>query len=102
MSIDSGFCVSDGILAMHSVSVHGQGLVKKRGMYWPKDVPGDYFDECFKQKELGEHDCYVQEIDGVPFLVHCHKEDKYVCKVMSTHGLMVEANKVTCQRVGNE
>ncbi|KAL7447609.1 hypothetical protein ACHAXS_000008, partial [Conticribra weissflogii] len=74
----TGFCVSDGILAMHSVSVYGQGLVKKRGMYWPKDVPGDYIDECFKQKELGEHDCYVQEIDGVPFLVHCHKEDKYV------------------------
>ncbi len=62
-------------------------------------MPGDYIDECFKQKLLGENDCYVREIDGVPFLVHCHNEDKYACKVMSTHGLMV---KVMYQRVGNE
>jgi hypothetical protein len=26
---------------------------------------------------------------GKKFMVHCHKEDKYVQKVMSTHGLMV-------------
>ncbi|KAL7462616.1 hypothetical protein ACHAXS_004556 [Conticribra weissflogii] len=54
VSMDSGFCVSAGILAMHSVGVYGQALVKKRGRYWPKDVPGDYIDESFAQKELGD------------------------------------------------
>ena len=51
-----------------------------------------------------KHVCYgyVQHIDGVPFLVHCHKEEKYVCKVMSTHGLLVETDKVTYWRIGNE
>ena len=52
--MDSGFCVSAGILAMHSVSVYGQALNKKRWRYWPKDVPGDYIDEHFKEMELGE------------------------------------------------
>ena len=33
VSMDSGFCVSAGILAMHSVGVFGEALVKKRGKY---------------------------------------------------------------------
>ncbi len=59
VSMDSGFCVSAGILSMHFVGVYGKALVKKRGRYWTKDVPGDYIDECFKQKEIGKHDCHV-------------------------------------------
>jgi hypothetical protein len=53
-------------------------------------VPGDHIDEHFKDKKVGEFDCYVQEMEGKKFMVHCHKEDGYVKKVMSTHGLMVE------------
>ena len=86
--MDSGFCVTTGILAMHDHGVYGQALIKKRGRYWPKGVPGDAIDEHFKDKELGETSTLTQKIDGHDFLIHCQKEDKYVTKIMSTHGLI--------------
>jgi hypothetical protein len=62
-------------------------------------VPGDHIDEHFKDKKVGGFDCYVQEMEGTKFLVHCHKEDGYIQKVMSTHGLMVEMGiRKTTQR----
>ena len=102
VSMDSGFCVSAGILAMHDKGVYGQALIKKRGRYWPKGVPGDDIDLYFATKELGDADCYVQELDGKKFLIHCHKEDPYVCKVMSTHGLTEHTTKETWRKVGSE
>ena len=36
VTMDSGFCVTAGILAMHDHGVFGQALIKKRGRYWPK------------------------------------------------------------------
>jgi hypothetical protein len=35
---------------------------------------------------MGHLDCYVQEMEGKKFLVHSHREDRYVQKIMSTHG----------------
>ena len=35
VSMDSGFCVSVGIIDMHNFGVYGQYLIKKR-RYWPK------------------------------------------------------------------
>eukprot|EP00956_Cyclotella_meneghiniana_P024387 scaffold48896_cov69-Cyclotella_meneghiniana.AAC.2 len=93
VSMDSGFCVSAGILAMHDHGVYGQALVKKRGRYWPKGVPGDAIDAHFANKKVGEFDCYMQDMEGKSFKVHCHKEDGYVQKIMSTHGLMVETSR---------
>ena len=43
VSMDSGLCVSVGIIAMHSFGVYGQSLLKKR-RYWLKNVPGDAID----------------------------------------------------------
>ncbi len=57
--------------------------MKKCGRYGPKDVPGDYIDECFKQTEFGEHDCYVQE--SVPFLFTATKRTNmcaWLCQLM--------------------
>jgi hypothetical protein len=71
---------------LYDHGVYGQSLVKKRGRNWPKGVLGDAIDAHFEGKELGDSDCYVQEMEGKMFLVHCHKEDKYVQKIMSTHG----------------
>jgi hypothetical protein len=53
-------------------------------------VPGDEINNHFEGKQIGDFECFVQEEDGKQFLIHCHKEDKYVCKVMSTHGRMEE------------
>jgi hypothetical protein len=33
---------------MHDHGVYGQLLVKKRGQYWPKGVPGDAINRHFK------------------------------------------------------
>eukprot|EP01082_Thalassiosira_pseudonana_P010906 g9889.t1 g9889 contig4:805493-806287(-) len=94
VTMDSGFCVSAGILALHDKGVYGQALIKKRGRYWPRGVPGDEINKHFEGKQIGEFECFVQEKEGKQFLIHCHKEDKYVCKVMLTHGRMEETDRV--------
>ena len=49
VTMDSGFAVSQGIVEMEWVmGVYGQSLVKKRGRYWPKGVPGDMIDAYFQ------------------------------------------------------
>ena len=90
VTMDSGFCVTAGILALHDRGVFGQALVKKRGRYWAKGVPGDAINEHFKDKEIGSTETFTQNIDGKEFHVHCQKEDKYVTKIMSTHGLITD------------
>ncbi len=93
VSMDSGFCVTAGIFAMHDKGVYGQSLVKKCGRYWPKGIPGDATDEHFANKKIGEFDCYMQNMAGKSFKVHCHKEDGYVQKILSSHGLTVGTKK---------
>ncbi|KAL7490172.1 hypothetical protein ACHAW6_016099 [Cyclotella cf. meneghiniana] len=44
------------------------------------------------RKELGAADLYVQDLEGKQFFIHCLKDADYACKIMSTHGLMVEQN----------
>ena len=53
-------------------------------------MPGRQIDEYFNDKPIGFSKTLKQEIDGKQFLIHCTKEDKYVTKLMSTHGLMNE------------
>jgi hypothetical protein len=80
-TMDIAFCVSAGILALHEKGVYGQALIEKRGWYWLRGVPGDEINH-FEGKQIGDFECFVQENDGKQFLIHCHKEDEYVCKVM--------------------
>jgi hypothetical protein len=75
VTMESGFCVTAGILALHDKGVYGKSLIKKRGRYWPKDVPDDAIDEHFNDKELGYSETLMQVIDGKDFLVHCQKDD---------------------------
>ena len=44
VTMDSGFCVTAGILHLHDLGVFGQLLIKKM-KYWPKGCPGDLIDE---------------------------------------------------------
>ena len=37
--MDSGFCVSRGIVELGRKGVYGASLIKKKN-YWPKGVPG--------------------------------------------------------------
>ncbi len=91
VAMDSGFCVAAGIIKMHKREVFGQALIKKRGRYWPKYVPGDEIDNYFAGKELGETMSYEQEVDGIKFLVHYTRDDRYVTKMMSLHGIWMKS-----------
>ncbi len=95
VTIDSGFCVAAGILELHHVGVYGQALIKKRGWYWPKHVPGNEIEEYMKDKELGHVETYKQCIYRKDFLVLYQKDSDYVTKIMSTHGLVVQEDHTT-------
>ena len=87
VSMDSGFCVTCGILHLHDHGVYGQALIKKR-KYWPKGVPGDQISKYFEGKPLGFVKTLQQDMDGVQFNIHCTRDDRFVTKMMSTHGLL--------------
>eukprot|EP00804_Cyclotella_cryptica_P008982 CCRYP_003105-RA/>CCRYP_003105-RA protein AED:0.31 eAED:0.24 QI:0/0/0/1/0/0/2/0/230 len=91
----SGFCVSAGILALHDKGVYGQALNKKRWRYWPRGMPADDINIHFESKIVCEFDSYQQKSDGEKFLIHCHKEDKYVCKIMSGENEIFVKNKIS-------
>ena len=101
VTMDSGFCVTAGILAMHDHGVFGQALIKKRGRYWPVHVPGDDFDAHFATMEIGNVNTLKQVIEGKSFLVHCQKDDGYVTKIMTTHGTLREIDNHRTRRVVN-
>ena len=101
-TMDSGFCVSCVIVQLHLKGVYGQALIKKRGRYWASFVPGDHIDDHFKDKRLGEVETLKQEIDGVPFYIHCQKDDGYVTKIMSTHGCISLVEDHETRRQSND
>ncbi|KAL7462772.1 hypothetical protein ACHAXS_004154 [Conticribra weissflogii] len=88
VTMDSGFSVSKGIIAMKEKGVFGQALVKPRGKGWPVLVPGKYIDEYFATRPIGHCETLEQIVDGVKFFIHCQKEEKYVTKIMSCHGVL--------------
>lgn len=90
-TMDSGFCVSKGIVEMYEkLGVFGQALIKKRGANWPKGVPGDQIDEHFADKPIGYCETLRVVIEGYQMYIHCMKEEKYVTKFMSTFGVLDE------------
>jgi hypothetical protein len=86
---DSGFCVRDGVIACHNKGVYVQAYVKKRG-HWPKGVPGDHIDNHLSKAPLGYCGTLVQQVDNVPFLIHCCRDADWVSKIMSTYGMLDE------------
>ena len=90
-TMDSGFCVSKGIVELEAkLGVYGQALIKKRGRYWPKGVPGDAINEHFATKEIGASETWKTEYEGKTMMIHCMKEEKYVAKFMATFGTLDE------------
>ena len=90
-TMDSGFCVSKGIVELESkLGVFGQALIKKRGRYWPKGVPGDAIDEYFADKEIGYSKTLEVTFENKPMFIHCMKEEKFVTKFMLTFGTLDE------------
>ena len=53
-------------------------------------MPGDKIDKHFKDKEVGCTDSLKGRLDGVHYDIFCMKEPKYVVKIMSTYGGLLE------------
>ncbi len=53
VTMDCGFSVTHGIIAMKEKGVYGQPLIKTRGHGWPKFIPGDEIENYFSYKPIG-------------------------------------------------
>ena len=81
VTMDSGFNVSMGIVDIEQVQgVYGQALIKKRGRFWPKGVPGDAIDDHFRDKAIGHSETLQLLFDGHPFFIHCTK-GLFICLI---------------------
>ena len=71
---DSGFCVSLACVELlRKMGVYSQFLIKRRGRYWLKGVPGDMIDQHFTDKPIGHSETWATTIEGVPFFIHFTK-----------------------------
>ena len=71
--MDSGFCVTNEIVALAAKGVYAGALIKKR-RYWPKGVPGDLVDQYFPDKKVGDVDMLVAATKYCkPFQIFCFK-----------------------------
>ena len=82
--MESGFCVTNGIVALATKGVYTRVLIKKR-QYWLKSVPGYITNHNFEYEEVGDVDMFeaVTE-DDRPFLILSFKETDYVMKNMAS------------------
>ena len=87
--LDSGFCVLQGSVELKKSSIYAHALIKKR-RYWPKHVPGDAIIEHFNNKEVGETDAILGELDGVQFYLYGMKKPDYIMQIMSTYRTLHE------------
>ncbi|KAL7471673.1 hypothetical protein ACHAXS_011981 [Conticribra weissflogii] len=72
VTMDSGFSVTWGIIAMKEKGVYGQALIKKRGRGWPKFIPGDEIDDYFSNKPIGHTANLNLQVNETKVSVHCH------------------------------
>ena len=98
-TMDSGFCVSSGIVQLEAkLGVYAQALIKKRGKHWPKGIPGNQIDGYFDDKPIGHCETLKVEWEGKNLYIHCMKEEKYVTKFMSTFGTLDEVTAKKARR----
>ena len=100
VSMDSGFFVTVGIIHLHKHGVYGKSLIKKR-KYWPKGCPGAQIYSYMEGKPLGSVKTLRQDMGGVPFKIHCTRDDRFFTKLMSTHGLIIEVPGHSIYRQNN-
>ncbi|KAL3773990.1 hypothetical protein ACHAWO_004625 [Cyclotella atomus] len=93
ISMDSGFCVTAGILAMRDAGVYWQALIKN------EEGTGRSMCLAITSTSASRTRSWI---DGKQFLIHCHKEEKYVCKVMSSHALTEDTSKEAWRKVNGE
>ncbi len=64
--LDSGFCVSKGLIALRKKGVFPDSLIKKH-CFCPMLVPGDHILEYFNCKAVGRTDAISGMLDGIKY-----------------------------------
>ena len=64
--MDSGFCVSRGIIELERKGVYGASLIKKKNNL-PNGVPGATIDANFEGKDVNHCEMLEASIDGFHF-----------------------------------
>ncbi len=80
VKMDSGLCVTFGILALHNVGVFCQALIKRRGWFWTNPFLDNQVKRVHGGQALGDATSLNQCSDWKNFIVHCQKDDSYVTK----------------------
>ena len=92
--MDSGFCVTKGLVKLWKKGVFGAELIKKC-IYWPANIKGDAIDAHFSSKEVVNVDAVKQVEDGMAYHVFSMKEPDYLMKIMTTYGKLEPTDKRT-------
>ena len=92
--MDSGSCVTKGLVGLRKKLLFGAALIKKR-RYWPENIKGDAIDAHFASKEVGNVDTVKQVEYGVDYCVSFMKEPDYVMKLMTKYGTLEPTDKRT-------
>ena len=84
---NSGLCVWEGVIECHKHGIWFQAYIKiRRNLPW--GVQGEVINGYFDKATFGHCKTLVAEHDNIEFRVHCCQDDKYVSKIMSTHGMV--------------
>ncbi len=86
--MDRGFSVSKGMIAMRDKGVFGDALMNPRGRGWSVLVLGKYIDEYFSNKQIGNCKILEQVVNEAKFFIHYQKEETYITKIVSCHGVL--------------
>ena len=92
--MDSGFCVTKGLMQLQNKGVFVAALIKKR-RYWPANIKGDAIDAHFVSKEVGTVYAVKQVEYGVAYHVFFMKDPDYIMKLMKTYGTLDPMDKRT-------
>ena len=71
--MDSGFCVTKGLVHLWNKGIFVAALIKKR-RYWTVNIKSDAIDAHFSSKEVENVDTVKQVENGVAYHVFCMKE----------------------------
>ena len=92
--MDSGFCVTKGLMELRKKGVFGAALIIKH-INWPENIRGDAIDDHFSSKDVGNVDAMKQAEDGVAYHAFFMKDPDYAMKLMTTYGTLESTDKRT-------
>ena len=92
--MDSGFCVTKGLVEIWNKGIFGAALIEKR-RYCPANIKGGSINDHFDSKEVVNVDAVNQMEYGMSYHLFCMKDPDYVINLMTTYGILEPTDKRT-------